>query len=79
MPELGLRRDLADNLVIAPYATFLALPVDPPAAWANLQRLTHEGAAGPYGFFEALDYTPSRRKRGQSVAVVASFMAHTRG
>ncbi|HUS17969.1 MAG TPA: glucoamylase family protein, partial [Chloroflexia bacterium] len=79
VPELSLRRDQADNVVIAPYATFLALPVDPPAAWDNLQRLAREGAAGPYGYYEALDYTPSRRPRGQSVAIVASFMAHHQG
>ncbi|MEP7356144.1 MAG: glucoamylase family protein, partial [Anaerolineales bacterium] len=79
VPELGLRRDQGNNLVIAPYATFLALHVDPPAAWDNLQRLAREGAAGPYGYFEALDYTPARRPRGQAVAVVASFMAHHQG
>ena len=79
VPELALRREQGENLVIAPYATFLALSVEPAAAWANLQRLARDGAAGQYGYYEALDYTPSRRPRGQSVAVVSSFMAHHQG
>ncbi|MGH2522653.1 MAG: glucoamylase family protein, partial [Anaerolineales bacterium] len=79
VPDLGLKRGLADHLVIAPYATFLALPVAPVAAWHNLQRLAREGAVDGYGYYEALDYTPARRPRGQRVLIVRSFMAHHQG
>ena len=34
---------------------------------------------GTLGFYEAIDYTPSRLPRGQSGAVVRSFMAHHQG
>src|SRR5207249_4257868 len=78
-PDLGLKRGLAEDLVIAPYATALALMVAPGAACLNLQRLTAEGFEGKYGFFEAIDYTPSRLPRGQTSAVVRSFMAHHQG
>ena len=79
VPGLGLKRGLADDLVVAPYATALALMVAPEAACANLQRLAAIGAEGQYGFYEAIDYTPSRQRRGESHALVRSYMAHHQG
>ena len=79
MPGLGLKRGLAEDLVIAPYASALALMVAPEAACLNLQRMADEGFVGRYGFFEAIDYTPARQRRGQSHVVVRSFMAHHQG
>ncbi|WP_291992084.1 glucoamylase family protein [Candidatus Accumulibacter sp. ACC003] len=79
VPGLGLKRGLADDLVIAPYASVLALMVAPEQACLNLQRLAAEGFTGKFGFFEAIDYTPARQRRGQSHVVVRSFMAHHQG
>ncbi|WP_341274772.1 GH36-type glycosyl hydrolase domain-containing protein [Rhodocyclus gracilis] len=79
VPGLGLKRGLAEDLVIAPYASALALMVAPEAACLNLQRLSSEGFLGRFGFFEAIDYTPARQRRGQSRVVVRSFMAHHQG
>jgi len=79
VPGLGLKRGLAEDLVIAPYASALALMVAPEEACLNLQRLAAGGLAGRFGFYEAIDYTPSRLPRGQSAAVVRSFMAHHQG
>ncbi|HEY4689795.1 MAG TPA: glucoamylase family protein, partial [Anaerolineae bacterium] len=79
VPGLGLKRGLAEDLVIAPYASALALMIEPEEACLNLQRLAAEGFEGKYGFYEAIDYTPSRLPRGQSNAVVRSFMAHHEG
>jgi cyclic beta-1,2-glucan synthetase len=76
VPGLGLKRGLAEDLVVAPYATALALMVAPEAACLNLQRLAIDGLSGRFGMFEAIDYTPSRQRRGESSAVVRSFMAH---
>lgn len=76
VPGLGLKRGLAEDLVIAPYASALALMVAPEEACLNLQRLAAEGVEGQFGLFEAIDYTPSRQRRGQSSAVVRAFMAH---
>jgi cellobiose phosphorylase len=78
-PGLGLKRGLSEDLVIAPYATALALMVDPEAACENLQRLATEGLLGKFGFYEAVDYTPSRLRRPETSAVVRSFMAHHQG
>ena len=92
VPGLGLKRGLADDQVVAPYASALALMVFPEAACANLQRLSADGLEGPYGFYEAIDYTPSRLARNESSGslktdrstrvpgtIVRSYMAHHQG
>tara|TARA_R110000737_G_scaffold56052_2_gene80002 strand:- start:2030 stop:10708 length:8679 start_codon:yes stop_codon:yes gene_type:complete len=79
VPGLGLKRGLSENRVIAPYATGLASMIDPSAAVANYQHLKTMGACGRFGFYEALDFTPSRRPAGTEVAIVRSFMAHHQG
>ncbi len=79
VPGLGLKRGLAEDLVIAPYASALALMVAPEEACRNLERLAAAGLASTFGLFEAIDYTPSRQRRGQLSAVVRSFMAHHQG
>jgi len=79
VPGLGFKRDLAEDLVIAPYASVLALMVEPGEACKNLQRMAAEGFAGRFGFYESIDYTPSRLPRGKSHAVVKTFMTHHQG
>jgi cyclic beta-1,2-glucan synthetase len=76
---LGLKRGLSEDLVIAPYATALAAMIAPAEAAANFKRLAQAGGLGRYGFYEALDYTPSRLPEGESVAVVKTTMAHHQG
>ena len=79
VPGLGLKRGLADDLVVAPYASALALMVAPREACANLQRLAADGRAGNFGFYEAVDYTPARLPPDETSATVRSFMAHHQG
>ncbi|WP_445143524.1 GH36-type glycosyl hydrolase domain-containing protein [Dyella sp. Tek66A03] len=79
VPGLGLKRGLGEEMVVAPYATVLALMVAPAAASANLRRLVGDGLEGRFGLYEAVDYTPARLPRGQEAAVIRSFMAHHQG
>jgi len=79
VPGLGLKRGLSDNVVIAPYATGLAVMADPRNAVSNFERLRGMGARGTYGFYEAVDFTRSRLPTGETFAVVRSFMAHHQG
>ncbi|HEY0199640.1 MAG TPA: glucoamylase family protein [Rhodanobacter sp.] len=79
VPGLGLKRGLGEDVVIAPYATALAMMVAPVAAAKNLQRLVDEGAQGRFGLYEAIDYTPARLPLGQTSALVRSFMVHHQG
>ena len=84
VPGLGLKRGLGDELVVAPYATALALPFEPALALENLTRLSHLGAEGRFGFYEAIDYS-SRRKVDEEGStadtgfVVRTFMVHHQG
>jgi cyclic beta-1,2-glucan synthetase len=79
VPGLGLKRGLAEDLVIAPYATAMALMIAPRQACANLQRLATEGREGAFGFYEAVDYTPTRLPPDETSATIRSFMAHHQG
>ena len=76
VPDLGYKRALGENVVIAPYATGLAAMVDPAAAASNFKRFTDLGARGKYGWYEALDYTPSRVPEGSKFAIIRAYMAH---
>jgi cyclic beta-1,2-glucan synthetase len=79
VPGMGLKRGLGESIVIAPYATALAAMIDPQTAVANLQRLAGLGGLGRYGYYEALDYTPSRLPEGAHFAIVRACMAHHQG
>ena len=79
VPGMGFKRGLAGDLVVAPYASAMALMIDPEAACANLRRLARIGVLGAYGFYEAVDYTPSRLPRGKDRFTVRSYMAHHQG
>ena len=79
VPGIGMKRDLADDLVVAPYASAMGLMVMPKESCDNLQRLSKEGFEGRYGLYEAIDYTPARLPRGKNYAIVQSFMSHHQG
>ncbi|HEX5703140.1 MAG TPA: glucoamylase family protein [Pyrinomonadaceae bacterium] len=79
VPGLGLKRGLIEDLVVSPYATILASQVKPVEAIENLRALEREGALSRYGFYEALDYTPERVKKGEHCTPVRAFMAHHQG
>jgi cyclic beta-1,2-glucan synthetase len=79
VPGLGLKRGLGKDLVIAPYATLLAVMIDHKAALDNCRHLAEEGAEGAYGFYDALDFTAERQEKGSGARVVKCFMAHHQG
>ncbi|HEY6546386.1 MAG TPA: glucoamylase family protein, partial [Vicinamibacteria bacterium] len=88
VPGLGLKRGLGDELVVAPYATALAVMVDPGEAVKNLRRLVDEGLEGAYGLYEAIDYshgktdetlTLGKRPSLAEGTIVRAFMAHHQG
>ena len=86
VPGLGLKRGLADDLVIAPYATALASLIAPAAAARNFERLAREGLDGRFGFYEALDCRPHDRASDGAQpsgsprpVVVRAFFAHHQG
>ena len=67
--------------MIAPYATALAVLIDPARSARNLRRLADAKLLGDYGFYESIDYT-DRTGRGGIVAdgtVVRAVFAHHAG
>ena len=79
VPDLGYKRDLSDDMVIAPYASLIGLSLQPQAVLENISHLEQLNMIGRFGFYEALDYTKKRLPAGQSHAVVQSYMAHHQG
>ena len=79
VPELGLKRGLIDDMVVAPYAAVMALMVDPESAIKNIRRLYKEGLDGFYGLYEAIDYTPERLTSDNKSGIVKSYMVHHQG
>jgi cyclic beta-1,2-glucan synthetase len=79
VPSLALRRGQDGDLVVAPYASLMALPIMPEMVVENIRALIASGALNTYGFVEALDYTPSRLPLGQEYAIVKEHMAHHQG
>lgn len=75
---LALKRGMDEDQVIAPYASFLALPFGTGSAIENLKRIRKLGAEGKYGFYEAIDFTPSRQRKNE-YEIVKTFMVHHLG
>ncbi len=76
IPWLGLKRGLEDDYVVASYASALALMEEPKSALQNLKRLEKENMYQQYGFYESIDYTPSRLRRGEKSEIIKTYMAH---
>jgi cyclic beta-1,2-glucan synthetase len=80
VPQLAIHKLDQDGPVVSPYSTFLALDTDSPAALQNLRRLQGMKAIGAYGFYEALDFNPSRcQARFRRYELVRCWMAHHQG
>ena len=79
VPGLALKHGLEDDLVVAPYATMLALLVDPLDAIENIKRLKDFGMGGPMGLYEAIDFTRESKRDGERGVVIYSYMAHHQG
>jgi cyclic beta-1,2-glucan synthetase len=75
---LAFRPDVTSD-VVAPYATFLALQVDPQESVRNLKRMKRMGWFGTYGYYESADYNPPQRPKGSKYELVRSWMAHHQG
>jgi cyclic beta-1,2-glucan synthetase len=84
VPALGLKRGLEEQLVVAPYATLLALNVAPGETVQNLKQLAGLGLLGDYGYYEAMDFSrqPQREAGSQALrrgVIIEAYMAHHQG
>ena len=76
VPRLAVSTGVGDT-VISPYSSFLFLSMGKSIVMKNFDRLKRCGMYGEYGFYEALDFTPSRV--GKSPCIVKSYMSHHLG
>ena len=79
IPWLGLKRGLADEMVVASYGSILAICEKPKEVVKNLKVLENQGMYNKYGFYESIDYTPSRATDGKIGSPVKTYMAHHQG
>jgi hypothetical protein len=79
VPGLAINQEKPEDLVVSPYSTFLALLADAKGAAENVGKLEAIGLLGPYGFYEAADFTPSRVKPGSTFETVRCWLAHHQG
>lgn len=79
VPGLGFKRGLSEDLVIAPYASIMAIQYAPQAVVDNLSNLIKMNCLGSYGFYESIDFTPSRLMMGETHQVIQEYMAHHQG
>ncbi len=80
VPHLAIHKLDQDPRVVSPYSTFLALHVDSSAALRNLRRMHQKRWLGTYGFYEAVDFHPSRcRSWLRRFEPVRCWMAHHQG
>lgn len=76
IPWLGLKRGLADEMVVTPYGSVLAITDYPKEVYQNLKILEQYGMYGKYGFYESIDFTPERLEKGAKASIVKTYMAH---
>ena len=76
IPWLGLKRGLADEMVVSSYGCILAITDVPKEVIENLKILKREGMYDKYGFYESIDYTPERVSKGKKSEPVKTYMAH---
>ena len=80
VPGLGLKREMAEKVVVAPYATMLALGIAPAEVVRNLRRLASLGLLDTHGYYESIDFSRQREGRlGERGVVVQAYMAHHQG
>ena len=79
IPWLGLKRGLADEMVVSSYGSVLAITDVPKEVLKNLKVLENEGMFNKYGFYESIDYTPERLSKGKNSEPVKTYMAHHQG
>jgi hypothetical protein len=79
IPAVGLSRAVAERLVVAPYATMLALMIDRHGSVKNLRNMAKRGWVGRFGFFEAFEFPAKHFRVRRRDTVIRSFMAHHQG
>ena len=79
LPGLALDPHASKDIVVAPYASFLALLVDPASATRNLRFMWEKGWFGRFGFYESADYSNGQTSGIANYELIRCWMAHHQG
>ncbi len=79
VPELGLKRQTEEKIVVAPYATLLAVGFAPLETMRNLRRLAGLGLLSSHGYYDAIDFSRQPGRAGGKGVIVQAYMAHHQG
>ena len=79
IPWLGLKRGLADDIVVSSYGSILAITEEPKEVLKNINTLKKHNMYGKYGLYESIDFTPERLGNNKKYEVVKTYMAHHQG
>lgn len=75
IPWLGLKRGLDEDVVVSPYSSIMAIENNTEEVLQNITRLKSLDTFDKYGFYESIDFTPSR-VQNKKIEVVKTYMAH---
>ena len=79
IPWLGLKRGLADDIVVSSYGSVLAITDEPKEVIKNIRILKKYNMYGKYGLYESIDFTPERLGENKKYEPVKTYMAHHQG
>jgi cyclic beta-1,2-glucan glucanotransferase len=79
VPALGLKRETEEKVVVAPYATLLAVGFAPRETMRNLRRLAALGLLAGCGYYDAVDFSRQPGRAGGRGVIVQAYMAHHQG
>ena len=79
VPKIRLQPVRKNSLVVAPYATLLALDIASQECIENLKDLQGLGAFGEFGFYESIDFNVPSSIDMTPYCIVRSYMAHHQG
>ncbi len=79
VPKIRLQPVRKNSLVVAPYATMLALDIAGEDCLDNLRTLDEFGAFGEFGFYESIDFNVPNSVEMTPYCIVKSYMAHHQG
>jgi cyclic beta-1,2-glucan synthetase len=76
VPALGLKRQSEEEIVVAPYASLLAVNISPKETVRNLHRLDRLGVLGEFGFYDAIDFSRRAHRKDHQGITIHAYMAH---
>ena len=79
VPQIAMKANLSNRIVITPYACALALTIRPLLALQNLRAMSDRGWLGKFGFYESAEHKSAAGSKEGCFEIVHTWMAHHQG